>query len=230
MNLAVYTTYCGVPERSSFVPYELDHRYPHYFICNYGGFMTTPRGLGWNMVYMETESISNDPVVSTMQSKIPKVLPHKFKELEDYDYLLYIDDKLHINLENIEFIISEMKGANSPIAMRKHPSTDIQLKSGEYNVLFDFATSMYQWRYRQDWDRMIQYINQEVDSGYTMRSKEYHACGVILRDMRHPETVKINETWYEHILRCGIQDQISYHFCEQRFKNTYTLPEAILVG
>jgi hypothetical protein len=189
--------------------------------------MTTPRGMGWNMVYMETPVVSREPVVSMMQSKIPKVLPHTFDELKEYDFLLWVDDKVKLNLNNIEVLMQQMLEMDSPMAMSRHMSTDIQLKNGEYNVLFDLCTSMYQWRYRTDWDKMIQYITEEIDEGYTLRSKLYLRSTIILRNMRHQDTIKINNLWYDHILRCGPMCQISFHFVKQRFNNICVLPDDI---
>ena len=39
-----------------------------------------------------------------------------------------------------------------------------------------------------------------------------------LQHLKHEKTNKINETWYEHIQECGIQDQISFFFVKQLFE------------
>jgi hypothetical protein len=34
----------------------------------------------------------------------------------------------------------------------------------------------------------------------------------VIRNMKHKKINKINETWYQHIQECCIQDQISFFF------------------
>jgi hypothetical protein len=41
--------------------------------------------------------------------------------------------------------------------------------------------------------------------------------------MKHEKIKEINNTWYQHIQECGIQDQISFFFVKQLF-NDYIYP------
>ncbi len=36
--------------------------------------------------------------------------------------------------------------------------------------------------------------------------------------MKHEIINELNNTWYKHILECGIQDQISFFFVKQLFE------------
>jgi hypothetical protein len=40
----------------------------------------------------------------------------------------------------------------------------------------------------------------------------------VIRNMKHEKIQKINNTWYNHIQECGIQDQISFFFVKQLFE------------
>jgi|694.fasta_scaffold14688_10 hypothetical protein len=222
MRIAAYTTYCGLNDFSTIKPYPIQTRYPQYLVSNNENFLDTiSKSFGYKPIFYDVP-VSADPVICAKQSKVPKILPTIFKELTDYDYVIYYDDKIVLNFFEIESIIDELESNNSSMALRKHPTIP------KPNVLFDFAESMYQWRYRCDWESMVQYITEELDSGYKLNSETYFATGVVLRNMKHPDTHVINQLWYEHTIRCSAVCQISLHFVQQRFGNIMTLPERIV--
>jgi len=223
MKLALYTTYCGMNDYSTIKPRPIQTRYPNYLVSNNDNFLDTiSKSFGYKPIFYDVP-VTADSTVSAKQSKVPKMLPTIFKELAQYDYLLYYDDKLILNLNAIESAIEELNSSNLPIALRAHPTTP------NPNVLFDFAESMYQWRYRCDWESMVKYITDEVESGYKLYSDRYFATGIVLRNMKHEETHAINQLWYEHTARCSAVCQISFHFVKQRFNNNVmTLPEDII--
>ena len=37
--------------------------------------------------------------------------------------------------------------------------------------------------------------------------------------MKHPDIIKINESWYSHIQECGMQCQISFFFAKQPYQD-----------
>jgi hypothetical protein len=223
MKLAVYTTYCGATERATFKPRPIDERYPHYLISNNENYLdTVSKSFNFRPIFLNAH-LDSCPILSAKQSKIAKILPNTFQELNQYDYLLYYDDKLQLNLDRIEETLETLEVFNSPIAFRKHPSIP------DTNVLFDLAEAMYQWRYRADWESLIKYITEEVEAGFKLKANRYFATGIILRNMRHNNAIKINELWYEHTMRSSAVCQISLHFARQRFKDKFlTLPENIV--
>jgi len=222
MKLALYTTYCGLNDYSTIRPRPIQTRYPNYLVSNNDNFLDTiSKSFGYKPIFYDV-SVTADSTISAKQSKVPKMIPTIFKELAEYDYLIYYDDKLVLNFDEIENAVRELELNNSPIALRKHPTMPSP------NVLFDFAESMYQWRYRCDWESMVKYITEEVQSGYKLYSNEYFATGVVLRNMKHQETHAINQLWYEHTMRCSAVCQISFHFVRQRFNNIMTLSEKII--
>lgn len=222
MKLAIYSTFCGNVDRITWKPNPIDSQYPHYFIANDPHVFSVTKSFNWNSIYMDAP-ITDDATHCAQQAKVPKAMPHIFPELQGYDYLLYIDDKLTYNLNRIEETIETMETMNSPIGMRIHHSAP--KVDDKFNVLFDTIESMYQWRYRREWDRTIGYINRQVKQGKKLEASRYFATGLILRNMKHPDTQKIGDTWYNHILECGPQCQISFHFVAQEFKNIKILPK-----
>jgi hypothetical protein len=222
MRLAVYTTYCGLNDYSTIKPYPIQNRYPHYLVSNNKNFLETiSKSFGYRPIYFDVEPTA-DSNISAKQAKVPKILPHLFKELTCYDYLLYYDDKLVPNLFEVESVINELNQNESPMGLRKHPTAPSP------NVLFDFAESMYQWRYRADWELIVNYLTEEVNSGYSLAQNEYFATGLILRNMKHKDTQALNELWYNHTQRAGAVCQITFHFARQRFNNIMVLPEKLL--
>lgn len=222
MKIAVYTAYCGLNDYSTIKPYPINSRYPHYLISNNENFLETiSKSFGFKPILMNMQPTA-DSNISAKQAKIPKILPHTFPELMEYDYLLYYDDKIVLNLFEIESIVRNLELNDAPIAMRLHPTLP------NPNVLFDFAESMYQWRYRCDWETIVQYLSEEINLGYKLHTDHYFATGIILRNMRHKDTIPLNQLWYEHTMRSGAVCQISFHFAKQRYENIMILPERII--
>ena len=67
------------------------------------------------------------------------------------------------------------------------------------------------------------YIYGQIEKGLVEQEDKHCQCGLLLRNMKHPKISEINDTWYAHIQECGIQDQISFFFVKQEFKE-YILP------
>jgi hypothetical protein len=222
MKLALYTVYCGPNDQSTIKTYPVKSRYPHYLISNNENFLDTiSKSFNYIPIFLDVP-LSVDPIVSVKQSKIAKILPHRFKELREYDYLLYHDDKILLDVFDVEKIVRNMEAGDSPIGMRLHPSAPYP------NVLFDFAESMYQWRYRSDWETLVSYISEQVASGYKLQLDQYFATGVVLRNMKHKDLIPLSELWYDHTFKSSAVCQISFHFARQRFENVMVLPENIV--
>ena len=66
-------------------------------------------------------------------------------------------------------------------------------------------------------------IKNQVKNGLSEITEHHCACGFLIRNMKHTKTIEINNTWYQHIQECGIQDQISFFFVKQLFSD-YILP------
>ena len=215
IDLAVITAYCGTTSNATFDQIPIKSIYPHYFASNNEEVLALAVKANYIPIYLDLE-ISECPVLSSYQSKALKVIPHTFKELEKYSYLFWKDDKLPINLSRMHEFVRLLDKENSAMALRGH-------KVLHGNILFELTAAMNQERYRRERHRYITYITEELQNGGQLETQLY-MTGAILRNMRHPEIIKINELWWEHINRCGIECQISFNFVAQKFKSITLLP------
>ena len=216
LNLAIYSTFCGSEKNSTFNSNIVSDKYEHYFISNNEKILNKAIKSGWIPIYLNRK-VSEDLNISAFQSKFAKSMPHKFNQIKNYDYTFYTDDKLIPNIERIENSIDKIKKTNSSMGIRSHPF----LKN---NILFEFGESMLQTRYKVEWVKTVKYINSEIKKGYKLETDMYWTSA-ILRNMKHKDINLINEKWYNHIKRCGIQCQISFNFISQKFDTIRTLPD-----
>ena len=76
---------------------------------------------------------------------------------------------------------------------------------------------MKQPRYLLESEKYKNYIKNQVKNGLSEITEHHCACGFLIRNMKHEKINEINNTWYQHIQECGIQDQISFFFVKQLF-------------
>jgi hypothetical protein len=74
-------------------------------------------------------------------------------------------------------------------------------------------------KYRIEREKYKNYINNQVNNGLSETTDAHCACGLLIRNMKHEKMIEINNTWYQHIQECGIQDQISFFFVKQLFND-----------
>lgn len=213
--LAIYSTYCGSTENRTLNPQPVDSRYPHFFISNNPEILSLAASVGWSPLFLDLP-ISEDPVVSAQQAKMAKAVPHLIPQLSGFHYSFYKDDKIEVNTKKINGYIDALNDSNSCVAIRPHPFLS-------NNVLFEFGQAMLQSRYKSQWSQAIKYIEEELENGYQLECQMYWTSA-ILRNMRHPDIQSLNNTWYKHIQRCGIECQISFNFIAQKFQSITLLP------
>ncbi|PKM31924.1 MAG: hypothetical protein CVV07_02150 [Gammaproteobacteria bacterium HGW-Gammaproteobacteria-11] len=218
-RLAVYSVFFGPTPNSTFRRTEVRVDIDHYFISNNRDVLEIAESSGWIPVFFDIE-ISENVILSAHQAKIAKAMPHKFPFLNAYSFLLYIDDKLQFDLAMLKIAVQDLESSGAALAIRKHPFL-------QDNILEEFGEAMLQRRYRSQRGQIVEYITGEVGSGYRLNPGQLYATGVILRNMRHTEIQNINECWYSHILRCGIECQIAFDFVAQRYNNVNILPQEI---
>lgn len=215
-NLAVYTTYCGTNQNTTFCGKHYTN-YPSYFISNNQGALETAEQKGWIPLYLEGYEPVDDPIISATQAKVAKALPHRFPELAEYDFLFYSDDKYKISEELIPGLAASLRANRSPLAMKHHPWLPA-------NVLYEYTESLFQKRYCDQRQMMMEYITSQLREGLKLEAKNHYTTMCILRDMRHPDAQNINEAWFSHIGQCGIECQISFFFIAQLFQDITLLP------
>jgi hypothetical protein len=216
MKLAIYSTFCGPTKAATFCQ-KAHAIYPSYFISNNMDVLMAAQAKGWIPIHISDQPVVEDPVVSAMQSKIAKALPHLFEDLMQYDYLFYIDDKYAINEALVPELVAKLKESNAPLAMKRHPFLDS-------NVLSEYTESLKQPRYWAQRQQMSAYIAKQVEDGLPLLADIHYATGCILRDMHHPDIEKIDQLWFDHIVQCGIECQVSFFFIARQFPNIMVLP------
>lgn len=209
MKIAVYSNFYGGDHliNGNFNP-VVAHTYPHFFYTNNAVAHHKAQGAGWTAISVPTP-VSADPAVSNMQCKLEKVMPHILPELRGFDILIYRDAKMKgLDFAMLPKIISRMQAINAVAAFVVHPRC----------VIDEVVESMFQPRYLKDRSRIVGYVNEELAAGWAPVCPIHHGCNISVRNQRHEDTEAMNTTWMRHIERCGVQDQISFHFIAQMFK------------
>jgi hypothetical protein len=208
-DIAVYSTYCGSTNNKTLFERHADPRYPHFFVSNNEEILELVSSLGWNPIQLH-EPVYDDIRISSKQAKIAKIIPHTLPFIKDFEYTLYIDDKIGFNTDIIEDNIDALIENDSPMSLRKH-----QYLSP--NVFVEIGESMVQQRYYEQLDQMAKYAVDQVKRGYSVDHNVLYTTSAIFRNMRHKLVDDINDLWYQHMLRCGIECQTSFFFIAQRY-------------
>lgn len=218
-ELAIYSTYFGSSTNKTFNANRVAADVDHYFISNNSDILFNAAKTGWIPIFLNLE-ISTNRVLSAQQAKIPKALPHLFPELAAYQFLFYVDDKIDFDVSTLQSLREMMCKNNSSLMVRAHPSL-------HDNILNEFAAAMIQPRYQAQRDQTVEYIDNKLHEGLTLKVEHLYWTSAILRNMAHPETVEINEDWYANILECGIECQISFDFVAQKYSSIAVMPDVI---
>lgn len=209
MKLAIYSGYTGMGYTRD-IKYVPTEKYPCYFVTNNIAVETYVKKLGWIPIKFDAPLFTSNLSESSKQSKQFKIMPTTFKELHEYDYLYYTDDKVNLDDSRLPILVDYL--GDSAYAIRKH-------FYNRPNVMYEFLESLAQPRYAEIYETLIKYISEEVDKGYKLNSNLY-ATGAILRNMRHSKTQNIDNDWYVGTQASGgLQCQISFFFTAQRYKN-----------
>lgn len=214
-NLAFYTCFYGSDNNPAFkIPLVPSLNYKCYYFTNNKKLLNLIKNTKWIGIYDEKgNTINDDDIQSCMNGKHVKICPQEYTILKEYDYLCFLDSKLQkINEKLIEnFIQKYFIKDNFALLLRKHWFV-------KPNIWSEYNESMIQLRYKKHEEQYKSYINNQLNNGLDETTLFHCACGLLIRNMKHPETNNINNTWYKHVEECGIQDQISFFFVKQLFK------------
>jgi len=218
-DFAVYSTFFGDTNARTFNKTDINQEFDHFFISNNKQILNMATDRGWHPIYLDLP-ISTNRILSAQQSKIPKALPHLFPALKNYDTLFYIDDKVSFNAIQMyqqSQILIEKKQA---LMVREHPSL-------KHNILNELSVAMIQPRYQSQREQAVAYIAEQIKQGRNLKVKNLYWTSAILRNMAHFDSIRIGENWYEAILTCGIECQISFDFVAQDYKSILLMPQNI---
>jgi hypothetical protein len=214
LNLCFYTCFYGSDNNDAFnIPPIPSNKYKCFYYTNNKLLLEKIKESKWIGIY--DNIITQDDVIdSCMAGKKPKVLPHTYKDLNKYNYTCFYDSKFglidEIFVENMinKYLIED----DYALLLREHNNI-------KGNIFDEYNESMKQERYVMQKEQYITYINQQIDNGLNKITEKHAMCNVLIRNMKHPKIKDINNTWYKHIEECGIQDQLSFFFVKQIYKN-----------
>lgn len=219
-EFVIYTTYCGSTKNKTFNTRQVNSQIiPHYFISNNKDVLKLAEKKGWIPHYLNLPVYEN-VIFSAFQAKIAKALPHLFPIINQYNFSMYLDDKLDFNINLLPSFESLLKSNDSALAMREHNFL-------HPNVLSEFSEAMKHKRYFAQRQKSIKFITEQLQKGLRLDPREIYMTGAIFRDMQHPEVIRINEDWYQDILSCGTNCQISFDFLAQKYTTIAKLPQKI---
>jgi hypothetical protein len=210
--LVYYTCYYGISTNISFkIPPLPSNKYKCYYYTNNNTMLDMIKGTQWIGVF-DDKPVSDDQIESCMQGKYVKILPHLQNEINKYKYACFLDSKLDKLSEDFieRYIRDFFINQNYALLLRQHPFI-------YHHVWNEFHESMKQDRYVLQREQYCNYINKQVTNGLHPSTMIHCACGLLIRNMRHSYINNINTTWYDHLLECGIQDQISFFFIKQHY-------------
>jgi hypothetical protein len=209
--ICYYTVFIGSNNNVAFkIPKLPSQYYDCYYYTNNKKLYDLLQNTKWKSKLLEIP-VSDDEIKSAMDAKHLKARPDLYDDLNKYNYTVYFDSKLNLNCDSdIENII-DTKMKQYPMILRRHNN----LK----NVWEEFDESMTQERYKKEKYKYITYINKNLEKGLSATAKNHYVTNFIIRDNKNPIVKEINKTWYEHILECGIECQISFSFIQQIYSD-----------
>lgn len=209
-TIAFYSTFCG-HERAMSLSVPV-HAMPadFYFISNNPACLKIAQRLGWMPFHLKI-GLFDDPLISTHQAKIAKALPHLFGFLLDHECSFYMDDKFKFGAELASAVAKIQSEAMSEFKVSQH-----RFLSG--NVLFELAEAMGQTRYFEQRKQTVDFMIRRLNDGHHLKMEQMYETGLILRKTGAARVRQINEEWYQAILECGIECQISFNFIAQKYR------------
>jgi hypothetical protein len=180
------------------------------FYCYTDHVEDTP---GWTMVHIPSEG---DP---RHQAKFYKLMPHGLKELEGYDYAIWIDGSMAIRRPDFAAWMIEQIGA-SGWAMFAH---------GTLTCIYDEATVMATTK-KYKAARIREQAEFYKAQGCPPRAGLYMA-GLIARDMNNPAWKPLCDAWWDENNTWTLRDQISLPYVLWKLNGALdTIPGNILLS
>ena len=68
-------------------------------------------------MYLDLE-VGEDAILSAAQAKIAKSIPHRYQQLNEFEFTFYKDDKLEVNLEKMISGVSILEDNNASLTIR----------------------------------------------------------------------------------------------------------------
>lgn len=212
--LAFYTCFYGGRNNYSFMIPPLPSKdYDCYFFTNNSETFQNLGHTGWIRVFMPEVPIHDNHYFDTMETKLIRTCQHKYAQLDGYEYICWMDSKLHVFEDKVLAAIEKMKSESKCICLVRHPNFETFLSVwDEYNL------AMICPKYAIDKEKAKNYIETQLKLGFSEKQIDHSIGGCQIRKVCN-KTNLFGETWYKHIQECGIEDQISLQFIRKIFKD-----------
>ena len=212
-KIAYYTCYFGGANNCSrLIPPLPSTKNDCYYFTNDIEIYNNLQNTLWIRIFLDSIPVHNCHVKDTMESKQLRCCPHKFEILNNYEYLCWFDSKLQVYENKIEELIIKLSNDNNKIiVLSKHPYSD------KFTSVWDeFNLSINYEKYKSEKDKYIKYIEEKLHDGFSEKIN-IHFCGGWNLKKMCKKTEEFGELWYKHICQCGIEDQISLQFVQQKY-------------
>jgi hypothetical protein len=212
-KLAYYTCFFGSQNNYSFlVPPIPSKEYNCYYFTNNKDIYNKLQSTDFISIFIDNIPIYDDHNKDTMSSKIYRCNPFDIDILKKYDYICWFDNKLEVFDEQVENIIYELDKSDKSIVFTRHPYSE------RYNSIWDeFNLSMDTKKYKNEELNYFNYINKMIKNGYNESNKNGFLYGGINIRKNNEITKKFGLDWFNNILECGIQDQLTLYFVSQDY-------------
>jgi len=212
-KLAYYTCFFGSSNNYSFlIPPVPSKDYDCYYFTNNIDIYTQLQDTKFIRIFIDDIPIYDDWNKDIMSSKAYRCKPFDIEILKIYEYVCWFDNKLQVFDEKVENIIYELDNSDKSIVFTKHPYSE------KYNSIWDeFNSSMGVEKYKNEETNYVNYINKMIDKGYTETNKNGFLCGGINIRKNNEISKKFGLDWFNNILECGIQDQLTLYFVLQDY-------------
>jgi len=211
-NLAYYTCYFGGDHNySKLIPPIPSVEYDCYYFTNNNDIYQKLENTLWKRVFMSEIPIYNCDVKDNMSAKEIRVCPHRFDLLKNYTYLCWFDSKVQLYEDKVLETVQSLENSGKIMAFTKHVYSDTFTSVwDEYNLAMVYD------KYRTEQSRNVDYINNQLANGYSEHI-DIHFCSTVSLKKKSDKLIEFNELWYQHIMECGIECQISLSFVQQKY-------------
>lgn len=214
-EVAFYTVFCGSNGKvANQVQEPPSFDLPCYYFTDNNATFKRAAAKGWTAVLLPGEP-SDDDVISNMKAKDIKTRPHRNPRLSQYKYTVFQDSKLSTKHAEVLKILQSVPTSKS-VAIRMH-----NILSPPFSVWQEFELAMTQERYQRQHDQMMAYVQDRLKHGYNETLQVHFWCSFIIRHMRASVVKEIGEKWFQEIVKCGIDDQLSMFFTYQDFAKAF---------
>ena len=142
----------------------------------------------WKCVEFDKREMS-----SSLASRLPKILPHKF--LSEYDYSVYIDASITM-LEDVEKLCNYVGWPD--FGTRIHSDRNCVFQEIDICLAIGKGNSK-DLRRQRDF-----YTKEKIPRTFGLFEN-----GILFRSHNHPDIIRLGDLWWDHLVKFSHRDQVS---------------------